>query len=78
MQELEKRLGLDDDAIVIRDSIDKAHKDSAAFVVSNLVLAYGLMKTLGIQNVEYVGTTGANAIGTLLSSKYWTDCQICK
>lgn len=68
MQEIENRLGLDDKDIVIKDSIDKG---SAAFVVSNLILAYGLMKRLGIEKVGYVGTKGANAIGTLLSPKYW-------
>lgn len=76
MQEIKKRLGLDDNAIMMKDSIDKAHKDSAAFVVSNLILAYSLMKTLNIHKVEYVGTQSANAIGTLLSQKYWKDCRI--
>lgn len=71
MQEIGKRFELDDNAIIMNDSINKAHKDSAAFVVSNLILAYGLMKTLSIQKVEYVGTPGANAIGALLSPKYW-------
>lgn len=71
MQEIEKRLGLDDNAIIKKDSIDEAHKDAAAYVVSNLILAYGLMKALDIHQVKYVGTQGANAVGTLLSTKYW-------
>jgi hypothetical protein len=60
----------------MKDSIDQAYRESAAFVVSNLILTYGVMNTLGIHKVEYVGAQGANAIGTLLSPKYWKDSQI--
>lgn len=71
IQEIEKRLGLDDNAIITKDCINDAYKDSAAYVVSNLILTYGIMNTLGIQKIEYVGTQGGNTIGALLSSKYW-------
>jgi hypothetical protein len=48
----------------------------AAYRVSNLILAYGMMKALNIDQVQYVGTTGANAIGLLLSPQYWQTNEI--
>lgn len=71
LQEIEERLGLDDHAIGIKDSVDVKYKESIAYIVSNLILAYGIMDALDIHEVKYVGTQGANAMGTLLSSKYW-------
>lgn len=69
--ELERRLGLDDDVIRVVDSISEDRKESAAYVISNLILAYAIMDSFGIREVQYVGTQGANAMGALLSPKYW-------
>lgn len=33
------------------------------------------MEALGIRQVHYVGTQGANAVGAMLSSKYWKKCN---
>lgn len=77
LQEIEKRLEWNDQAIIVNESIDKTHKDAAPFVVSNLILTYGMMKTLGMEKVSYVGTAGGNAIGMLLSPKYWIETQEC-
>ncbi len=71
LQELDCRLHLDDEAIVIKDSISPEWKTSSAYVVSNLILAYGVMDALEIQRVHNVATPGANAVGTLLSPQYW-------
>lgn len=73
LHEIEGRLNLDNDAIGIKDSIDPNNKASIAYIVSNLILAYGIMDALNIHQVQYVGTQGANAIGTLLSPKYWKN-----
>lgn len=70
-KELNQRLNLDDDAIRVKDSIDARPKE--AYVVSNLLLAYGIMDALGMHSVRYVGTPGGNAIGALLSPQYWTQ-----
>lgn len=78
LDEIKERLNLDNSAIIVKNSIDEAHKDTATYVVSNLILAYGLMNALDIHKVEYVGTQGANAIGTLLSPKYWKECGVGK
>ncbi len=48
-------------------------KEASAYVVSNLILTYGIMEALDIKQVHYVGTQGANAIGALLSPKYWKE-----
>lgn len=68
LSELTSRLNQSDDALMIKDSIPPAQ---AVYRVSNLILAYGVMATLGIKQVHYVGTQGANAVGTLLSPQYW-------
>jgi exopolyphosphatase / guanosine-5'-triphosphate,3'-diphosphate pyrophosphatase len=70
LKELEERLNLDDDAICIKDSIQKEY---SPYRVSNLILAYGVMTALDIQQIHYVGTEGANAVGALLSQKYWNN-----
>lgn len=70
-KELDCRLNLDDAAIKIKDSIPADRKEAFTHVVSNLILAYGVMEALDITQVHYVGTQGANAIGALLSPKYW-------
>lgn len=75
LQEIENRLGLDNNAIFVKDVKDPSRQDAASFVVSNLILNYGLMKALGIQQIKYVGTPGANAVGALLSPKYWKECK---
>ena len=66
--EMSERLNLDDEALATQDRISK---EGAVYVVSNLILAYGVMKALGIQEVHYVGTQGALATGLLLSPHYW-------
>jgi exopolyphosphatase/guanosine-5'-triphosphate,3'-diphosphate pyrophosphatase len=68
LEELKSRLNLDDEAVGIKDSILKEY---SPYRVSNLILAYGIMEALNINQVRYVGTQGANAMGTLLSPKYW-------
>jgi exopolyphosphatase/guanosine-5'-triphosphate,3'-diphosphate pyrophosphatase len=68
LAELTARLNLDDEAVGIKDSIQKEY---TARRVSNLILVYGMMKALNIDEVHYVGTEGANAIGLLLSPQYW-------
>lgn len=68
--ELNDRLDLDDSMIQIKDPIQA---EASNYVVSNLILTYGLMKTLGITQIQYVETQGANAIGVLLSPKYWEE-----
>jgi exopolyphosphatase/guanosine-5'-triphosphate,3'-diphosphate pyrophosphatase len=73
LKELDVRLNLDDAAIRMKDSIPADRKEAFTHVVSNLILAYGIMDTLNITQVHYVGTQGANAIGTLLSPKYWEN-----
>lgn len=73
LKELDCRLNLDDDAIRVKDSIPAERKEASAYVVSNLILACGVMEALNITQVHYVGTQGANAIGTLLSPKYWKN-----
>ncbi len=66
--ELEERWDLTDEEICEKESCPK---QAAVYLVSNLVLAYGVMQALGMGQVHYVGTQGANAVGTLLSPKYW-------
>lgn len=73
LKELDGRLNLDDTEIRIKDSISVDRKEAFPYVVSNLILAYGVMEALGITQVHYVGTQGANAIGALLSPKYWIN-----
>jgi hypothetical protein len=68
LKEMQARLNLDDAMICTKDSIQKEY---APYRVSNLILAYGVMKALNIAEVRYVGTQGANAAGVLLSPKYW-------
>ncbi len=75
LRELKCRLNLDDAAIRIKHSIPEDRKEAYTHVVSNLILAYGVMEALNITKVHYVGTPGANAVGTLLSPKYWKDTQ---
>ncbi len=71
LKELDCRLNLDDAAIQLKDSIPADRKEAFTHVVSNLILAYGVMEAMDIHRVHYVGTPGANAIGALLSPKYW-------
>ena len=71
LRELNNRLNLDDAAIRAKDSIPADRKEAFPHVVSNLILAYGVMEVLDITQVHYVGTQGANAMGALLSPKYW-------
>ncbi len=78
LQELNCRLNLDDAAIRINDSITADRKEAFPYVVSNLILAYGVMEALDITQVHYVGTQGANAIGALLSPQYWVSNEICQ
>ena len=67
-QEMCDRFDLDDMALSKKDGISK---EAAIYEVSNLILTFGIMKTLGIQEVHYVGTQGALATGLLLSPQYW-------
>jgi len=69
-QELKARLGLDDEAIMIKDGVQKQY---ASRRVTNVLLVYGVMEALKMGQVHYVGTQGANAIGTLLSPTYWDE-----
>lgn len=71
VEELENRLDLDDHAIRAKDALPLDRKEAFTHIVSNLVLAYGLMEALDIVQVSYVGTPGANAVGALLSPQYW-------
>lgn len=73
LEELKSRLNLDDEAIAEKDAIQKEY---ATYRASNLILAYGMMKALNIDQVQYVGTPGANAIGLLLSPQYWETNKI--
>lgn len=68
LSEINCRVGLDDGAISTKESISAAY---SPYVVSNLILAYGVMQALDFHQVHYVGTQGANAIGALLSPQYW-------
>lgn len=72
-QALEDRLNLDDEALQLKEGIPAKRREAFLHVVSNLILAYGVMETLGISQVHYVGTPGANAVGTLLSPHYWEN-----
>jgi len=66
--ELTARLDLDDEALISKDDLQS---QVAPYRVSNLLLVYGVMETLDIARVQYVGTQGANAVGLLLSPQYW-------
>lgn len=68
IEEILARKGLDDCGLKMKDPI---LKEPPPYIVSNLLLAYGVMKTLHIKRVKYVGKASANAIGTLLSPQYW-------
>ncbi|MES2344571.1 MAG: hypothetical protein V4494_01340 [Chlamydiota bacterium] len=67
LEELNSRLNLDDAAIRIKDSIPAEKKESFTHIVSNLILAYGMMEALDIPQIHYVGTYSAIALGALLS-----------
>lgn len=74
LKEIESRLNLNDQRISARNSsLAKGKKFSpdATYIVSTLILTYGIMDVLGIHKVHYVGTQGANSIGLLLSPHYW-------
>ncbi|MBS3904961.1 MAG: HAD-IA family hydrolase [Simkania sp.] len=71
LKEIHCRLNLDDLAIRTLDAIPADRKEAFPHIVSNLILAYGVMEALNISQVHYVGTLGANAIGALLSPNYW-------
>jgi len=73
--ELTDRLNLDDEQIRVKDSIPPERKDAAHYVVSNLIFAYGVMESLKIDQIQYAGTEGANAVGLLLSPKYWNKSK---
>jgi exopolyphosphatase/pppGpp-phosphohydrolase len=70
VKELKVRLDLDDEAVAIKDSLQKEH---APYRISNLLLVYGVMEALDIPQVHYVGKQGANAVGLLLSPQYWQN-----
>ncbi len=70
LAELNERLNMSDEEICEKHACPK---QAAVYVVSNLVLAYGVMRAMGIHEVHYVGTMGANAIGALLSPQYWEE-----
>lgn len=75
LKEIDCRLHLDDAAIRAQDAILTDRQDAFTHVVSNLILAYGVMIALEIPQVHYVGLQSANAIGALLSPKYWENSK---
>lgn len=59
-------LNCDDSAIRTKYSLSP-DKNSEHYLVSNLILAYGIMQAFGIQSVRYVGNDGGITKGALLS-----------
>jgi exopolyphosphatase / guanosine-5'-triphosphate,3'-diphosphate pyrophosphatase len=50
--------------------------NSPEFILSDLILVYGIMLALGIQQVRYVITQGGNTTGVLISPQYWTNLSL--
>lgn len=71
LQLIEEYLTLNDEQICQKNHISPALKETATFIVVNLILAYGIMETLGIDTVRYVGTSGALSTGAMLTPHYW-------
>ncbi|MCE5318396.1 MAG: hypothetical protein LLG04_13680 [Parachlamydia sp.] len=69
LRELYRRLNLTDKQLGAKDGWSQKE----AYLVSNLILTYGVMDHAGIQSVQYVGTAAGNAIGVLLSPQYWKN-----
>lgn len=42
-----------------------------AYVVSDLILVYGVMTTVGIENVQFVETVSGNSSGVMITPSYW-------
>jgi exopolyphosphatase/guanosine-5'-triphosphate,3'-diphosphate pyrophosphatase len=70
-KEIEDLLELDDQGIREKNHVPLDQEASVPYIVSNLILSYGILKVLGINEVHYVGTPSANAVGLLLSPEYW-------
>ncbi len=73
LNELNERLDLDDFALRNKYPMYANPKEAVTYIVSNLILADGVMEAFDISQVRYVGTQGANAVGLLLSSQYWNN-----
>ena len=74
-RELESRLNLDDKAIQTTDVLANACLEkwpAFAWVVTDLILAYSVMKRFGMHHAQFVETAG-NTTGLLLSPKYWVQ-----
>lgn len=72
-KEIEARLNLDSAAIQAMSSNNNEadQKSLISCTVSSLLMAYGIMDSLGIQNVHYQHTPGGNASGVFLSPQFW-------
>ncbi len=68
---ISSRLNLGDDCILTVDPSPNTHKISPVHVLSDLVLAYGLMSSWGIDRIHYIATPAGITTGLLLSPKYW-------
>ncbi|PJD97062.1 MAG: hypothetical protein CK425_04720 [Parachlamydia sp.] len=42
-----------------------------AYVVSDLILVYGVMTTVGIENVQFIETVSGNSSGVMITPSYW-------
>lgn len=71
--EIKQRLNLDDNGVKEKIFSNKQWKEGIPYITSQLILAYGVMDTLQIQQVEFVGTPGGIATGALLYPKYWRN-----
>ena len=74
LSEYLQRIHLTDAEIIQRDSLES--RNEYPFIPSNLLLAYSIMKNLQIKKVLYVGTPSANAIGLLLTERYWSPANV--
>jgi hypothetical protein len=72
LKEINLRLNSSDQFINTTIAYEENRPDAPFVIVSNLILSYGLLQSLGVKKVRYAGTTSANAVGTLLSPQYWT------
>lgn len=71
---LQQRLELNDGEIRKKSRFEnKIVQVDPRFVVPNLTIAYGVMNNLGIDLARYVGATGGNTSGLLLSPQYWKE-----
>lgn len=78
LKELNSRLYLSDDAIKKKDALANQNPDiwpAFAYVVPDLILAYGVMEKLGIRQVRHIETKAGNTTGVLLFSKYWKNSK---